>query len=290
MILAPAPASLRPAESSAALLASTYRRLTRLCPGLDAEVAEPGAPAGQSWVDVAELALRPGSLDAFLDAEAARITERYDHRARPDVVASRLLHDCLWSMCLLIAGPWYLDRRVPLARPEDVRIGRCEDRYQVVPGTFACLPGDPAERLPGVRTVPGEAALGDVLRTAVADLVRPLCAALGPRVRRGPRALWGMVEDDLVSGIWYVGRMLGEEEQAVAAAGRLLPGPVRPFPSGAGFRWLTDADGTSHPTRDRAGCCLYYTIRPAEACGTCRRTSDAERLRRIEAERAPAAG
>lgn len=290
MILAPAPASLRPAESSSALLASTYRRLTDLCPGLDAEVAEPSAPAGQSWVDVAELALRPGLLDAFLETEAARITERYDHRARPDVVASRLLHDCLWSLCLLLSGPWYLDRRVPLPRPEDVRIGRCEDRYQVVPGTFACLPGDPAEGLPGVRRVSDEAALGDALRTAVADLVRPLCAALGPRVRRGPRALWGMVEDDLVSGIWYVGRMLGEEERAVAAAGRLLPGPVPPFPAGAGFRHLTASDGSSHPTRDRAGCCLYYTIRPAEACDTCPRTCDAERLHRIEAEGTAAAG
>ncbi|GAA2960573.1 (2Fe-2S)-binding protein [Streptomyces argenteolus] len=290
MILAPAPASLRPAESSAALLASTYHRLTALCPALDAEVAGPGAPAGQSWVDGAELALRPGLLDTFLDAEAVRITERYDHRARPDVVASRLLHGCLWSLCLLLSGPWYLDRRVPLPRPQDVRIGRCEARYQVVPGTFACLPGDPAEGLPGVRRVSGEAALDDVLRTAVADLVRPLCAALGPRVRRGPRALWGMVEDDLVSGIWYVGRMLGEEERAVAAAGRLLPGPVPPFPAGAGFRQLTDAYGTSHPTRDRAGCCLYYTIRPAETCATCPRTSDAERLRRIEAARITAAG
>ncbi|MET7365713.1 (2Fe-2S)-binding protein [Streptomyces sp. NPDC005566] len=290
MILAPAPASLRPAASASALLASTYRRLTSLCPGLDAEVAEPRAPAGQSWVDVAELALRPGLLDAFLETEAARITQRFDHRARPDVVASRLLHDCLWSLCLLLSGPWYLDRRVPLPRPEDVRIGRCEDRYQVVPGTFACLPGDPAEGLPGVRRVSDEAALGDVLRTAVADLVRPLCAALGPRVRRGPRALWGMVEDDLVSGIWYVGRMLGEEERAVGEAGRLLPGPVAPFPAGAGFRDLTAADGRSYPTRDRAGCCLYYTIRPAEACDTCPRTCDAERLRRIEAERTPAAG
>ncbi|MEU0126482.1 MULTISPECIES: (2Fe-2S)-binding protein [unclassified Streptomyces] len=290
MILAPAPASLRPAESAAALLASTYHRLAGLCPAPGAEVAAPGSPAGQDWVDVAELSLRPGLLDDFLDEEAARIVEHHDHRARPDVVASRLLHGCLWSVCLLLSGPWYLEGRVPLPRPEDVRVSRRGDRYQVVPGAFACLPGDPAEGLPGVRPVADEAALGDVLRGAVADLVRPLCAALGPRARRGPRALWGMVEDDLVSGIWYLGRMLGEEDRAVAAAGRLLPGPVAPFPAGAGFRRLTDARGGSHPTRDRAGCCLYYTIRPADACATCPRTCDTERLRRIEAEQTPAAG
>ncbi|MFI8004899.1 hypothetical protein [Streptomyces sp. NPDC086010] len=65
---------------------------------------------------------------------------------------------------------------------------------------------------------------------------------------------------------------------------------MAPFPAGAGFRWLTDAAGTPHPTRDRAGCCLYCTIRPEDACTTCPRTRDAERLRRIEAERAATAG
>ncbi|MEJ8672392.1 (2Fe-2S)-binding protein [Streptomyces sp. MS1.AVA.1] len=28
---------------------------------------------------------------------------------------------------------------------------------------------------------------------------------------------------------------------------------------------------------------MYYTIRPDEACGTCPRTCDAERLRRLQA-------
>ena len=33
--------------------------------------------------------------------------------------------------------------------------------------------------------------------------------------------------------------------------------------------------------RPRLGCCLHYTIRPAEACLTCPRTGDDERLRRL---------
>jgi ferric iron reductase protein FhuF len=91
-----------------------------------------------------------------------------------------------------------------------------------------------------------------------------------------------MVGDDLVSGIWYLGRALGREDDAVRAATALLPEAVAPYPAGADFRVLTGADGRRHPTRTRTGCCLFYTIRPGEACATCPRTCDAERLRRLE--------
>ncbi|MFE6128050.1 (2Fe-2S)-binding protein [Streptomyces sp. NPDC056437] len=288
MILAPAWAPAGAAPSCSTLLASDYRRLTALCQALHVNVAEPFSPAGQGWIDGAELAHRPELLDAFLDAEAARVRERYGHTARPDVIASRALHGYLWSVCLLMSGPWYLERRVPRIRPADVRVSRTADAYAVVPGGFSCLPDDPAAGLPGVRVLPHAGALRDELRQAVADHVGPLLTAIAPRIRRGPRALWGMVGDDLVSGIWYLGRSAGDEERGVREAGQLLPGPVAPYLGGADFRRLTDRDGRSHPTRTRLGCCLYYTIRPAEACGTCPRTCDSERLRRIEAEKTAA--
>jgi hypothetical protein len=193
-----------------------------------------------------------------------------------------VLHRLLWSTCLLLSGPWYLERRVPRLSQEDVRISRRDEACQVVPGGFACLPGDPAASLPGAVVLPGEEALRQELRSAAADQARPLIAALGPRMRRGPRALWGMAEDDLVSGIWHLGRVTGEEEQAVVAAGELLPAPVPPFPAGAGFRRLRGGDGTSYPTRTRAGCCLFYAVAPGQACATCPRTGDADRLARID--------
>lgn len=285
MIPAPVSAPARPSASAAALLASVHRRLAALCPALDLAVAEPPSPVRQGWADAAELVLRPALLDALLDDEAERIRERHDHTPRPDVAASRALHAKLWAVSLVVGGPWYLERRVPLLRSGDVRTRLTGDAYEVVPGAFACLPGDPAAALPGVRVVRDEEALRAELRVAVTGQVRPLLAAFGPRVRRGPRALWGMAGDDLVSALWYLGRMLGEEELAVRAAGEVLPGPLGPFPGGADFRVLTGRDGRRYPTRTRLGCCLHYTVVPAEACATCPRVCDAERLRRLEGDR-----
>ncbi|MEU3601862.1 (2Fe-2S)-binding protein [Streptomyces sp. NPDC006798] len=283
MPLAPAPAPAGAALSCSTLMDSTYRRLAAVCGATPRiEVAAVRSPTRQGWTSGAELAYHPELLEGFLAAEAAGIEELHGRPARPDVVASRALHACLWAACLLIAGPWYLERRVPLARPEDIRFSRTTAGPAVVPGPFVCLPDDPAAGLPGVTVAPDENALRHRLRETVADHVRPLLAALGPRLRRGPRALWGMVGDDLVSAVWHTGRMLGDEERAVYEAGLLLPGPVGPFHGGADFRRLTGRDGRSYPTRTRRGCCLYYAIRPDAACATCPRTDDAERLRRLE--------
>jgi FhuF 2Fe-2S C-terminal domain len=270
----------------AALLEPTYRRLRALCPALEVGIVAPHSPVRRGWTDTAALLAQPSLLDAFLDAGAVRIRDRYGHDARPDVVATRLLHAYLWAVCLLMSGPWYLRRRVPRIRPGDIRVEIATGALDLVPGPFACLPGDPAGAVPGIRVLPHEESLAAELRHAVTDHVRPLLAVLGPRLRRGPRAVWGMVGDDLVSGIWHLGRALGREEEAVRLATGLLPGPVEPFPGGADFRRLVGTTGTagttggSLVTRTRLGCCLHYTVRPAEACDTCPRVCDAERLRR----------
>lgn len=296
---------------AAAVLARTYGRLAHLCEALDVQVATAGARPGR-WVDGAELAAvaapaqrvaaaapasaepaadrevfgaSPGALDAFVAAEAARIRAEHGHEPRPDVAASRALHDYLWSVSLLMSGAWYLERRVPRIRPREVRADLSTGTYLIVPGAaFACLPGDPAAGLPGARVVADEEALRAELRAAVADHVGPLLAAMGPRVRRRERALWGMAADDLVSGIWYLGRVLGEEDRAVREATEVLPTAIAPFPGGADFRRLADRAGQLHPTRTRLGCCMYYTLDAARACTTCPRTCDAERLRRIDGE------
>ncbi|WP_409062916.1 (2Fe-2S)-binding protein [Streptomyces sp. SYP-A7185] len=284
MTVAPDLASNATALSPAALLAGTYRRLATHCESLAVTVAQPDAGVGQGWVTGAELTSRHDALDAFVEAEATRIRAGHDHTPRPDVAASRALHGYLWSVCLLMSGAWYLERRVPRIRPQDVRVHLATGAFEVVPGSFACFPDDPAAGLPATRVLADEESLRVELRAAVVAHLRPLLTAIGPRLRRGQRALWGMAGDDLISGIWYLGRMLGREDEALRAVDALLPGPVAPFPGGAAFRHLTTRDGERHPTRTRLGCCLYYTIPATEACGTCPRVCDAERLRRLEAD------
>ncbi|MEU6307865.1 (2Fe-2S)-binding protein [Streptomyces chartreusis] len=276
--------SLAPMTTAVAhTLGDVYTRLTGLCAVLSVRVAEPGAADAGAGVSAAELVKDGAALDAFVAAETARIQDRHGVVARRHVAAWRALHDYAWSVSLLMSGAWYLERRVPRIRPEDLRLDLATAEFTVTPGSdLACLADDPAAALPGVLTVPHEEALRAELRAAVADHMAPLLDAIGPVARRGSRALWGMVCDDLVSGIWYLGRVLGREDEAVRAAGRLLPSAVAPYPGGADFRHLTTADGRRHPTRTRAGCCMYYTIRPDEACATCPRTCDAERLRRLE--------
>ncbi|GAA2493267.1 (2Fe-2S)-binding protein [Streptomyces longisporus] len=271
-----------PAGAVTHALDGAYRRLAGLCEALDVRVVEPG-DAPQDAVTAAELASDRGLLDAFVDAEAARIHARYGVTARRDVAASRALHDYAWTLGVLLGGTWYLERRVPRIRPEDLRLDLATGAYAITAGTeLACLPGDPLASRPGTLTATQEESLRAALRMSMADHMRPLLSAIGPVARRGARSLWGLVADDLVSGIWYLGRMLGQEATAVRAATEVLPIAVPPYPTGAAFRHLTTDDGRRHPTRTRTGCCMFYAIRPTEACVTCPRTSDAERLRRLQ--------
>lgn len=283
MAIAPG-AVTAPAVSAAAALTGTYGRVIALCDALDARTAPPG-PASGGRITGADLAQSEEALDAFIDAEAVRIRERHGHTARRDVVASRALHHYLWSISLLMSGPWHLDRRVPRIHPDEVRLDLATGAFEIASGSgFACLPDDPAAGLPGARVTGHEEALRAELRAAVVDHARPLLAAIRPQLRRGPRTLWGMVTDDLISGIWYLGRILDQEEQAVRAATELLPHSITPFPGGADFRHLAGRDGRGYSTRTRLGCCLYYKLDQAQACLTCPRTCDAERIRRLEGE------
>ncbi|NEB03573.1 (2Fe-2S)-binding protein [Streptomyces sp. SID13726] len=259
-------------------LGDVYRRLGDTCEALTVRVEETPGPG----MTAARLTADADALHAFVAAESERIHDRYGVRVRPDVAASRALHDYAWTVGVLMGGAWYLDRRVPRIRPEDLRIDLASGTYAITPGTeLACLTDDRLALYPGVLTLPQQDQLHARLRMSVADHMRPLLAAIAPVARRRSRALWGMVGDDLVSGIWYLGRMLGQEAAAVRAATEVLPAAVPPYPDGADFRRLVAEDGSRHTTRTRTGCCMFYAIRPAEACVTCPRTADAERLKRL---------
>lgn len=90
-----------------------------------------------------------------------------------------------------------------------------------------------------------------------------------------------MATDEIVEGLWYIAHLLGEETRARTELERLLPGATKPYVGAAGFRELTGPNGESLPTRDRASCCLFYTLRPEDTCVTCPRTCDSDRVKRL---------
>ncbi|MEU5716893.1 (2Fe-2S)-binding protein [Streptomyces sp. NPDC020403] len=264
-------------------VAPAYARLTEAFPGLRAEALadDDAAPSGSGWIGAAELAEGGGALDAFLAEDDAQVLRDYGTRARPDVVAGFGLHRYAWPACLLVTVPWFLDRRVPRVPVRDVFFHRERGHLTARVRKFACLPDDPAASLPGARVVPDEAALRAEVLDAVAEHLGPVLEGFGPRMRRGRRALWGMATDEIVEGLWYIAHLLGEERRAMSELELLLPGTTGPYVGAAGFRELTGPDGASLPTRDRASCCLFYTLRPEDTCVTCPRTCDADRVRKL---------
>ncbi|MFF2999931.1 (2Fe-2S)-binding protein [Streptomyces sp. NPDC057950] len=267
----------RPAPSA---VTDAYTRLAEVLPSLSVTELDPGeaAPEDLGWARADRLAAGGTELDTFLAWDEAQIVRDYGRRARPDVVATFGLHRYAWPVCLLITVPWFLDRRVPRFPVEHVTFQRTLGRMAVRTGEFACLPDDPAATLPGARVVPDEEALRAEVRAAVAEHLEPVLGGFGPRMRRRDRALWGMATDEIVEGLWYVAGLLGEEGRALRELELLLPGTTRPYVGSAAFRELTGPDGGTLTTRDRASCCLFYTLRPDDACVTCPRVCDAERV------------
>ncbi|MFE5624599.1 (2Fe-2S)-binding protein [Streptomyces virginiae] len=279
--------AVAPAPPGSAV-ADAYARLADVYGGLRVveRAAHEPSPRGAGWVGADELAVGGPALDAFLAWDNAQVLRDYGTQARPDVVASFGLHRYAWPACLLITLPWFLDRRVPRLPVSEVAFHRTLGRMTVHVESFACLPDDPAAALPGARVMPDEEALRAEVRAAVAQHLGPVLEGFAPRMRRGRRALWGMATDEVVESLWYVGHLLGEERRTMAELEALLPGSTAPYTGGAGFRTLSGPDGRELPTRDRASCCFFYTIRPEDTCVTCPRTCDADRVTRLTADAA----
>ncbi|MEU8535070.1 (2Fe-2S)-binding protein [Streptomyces parvulus] len=269
-------------------LADAYARLSEVLPGLGVTElgTDGGVPRGGGWVTGAALAAAGSELTDFLAWDEAQVLRDYGQRARPDVIASFGLHRYAWPACLLITVPWFLHRRVPRYPADHVAYDRTAEglplgRMAVRGAGFACLPGDPAAALPGARVVADEEALRAEVRASVAEHLEPVLAGFGPRARRRGRALWGMATDEVVEGLWYVAHLLGEQERARHELELLLPGATKPYVGDAAFRELKGPDGEPLHTRDRASCCMFYTLRPEDTCATCPRTCDADRVNKL---------
>ena len=275
-----------PLPSSAT--ADAYARLTEVIPGLGITELTPDqpTPTGGGWASAAALAEGGSGLEAFLAWDDAQVLRDHGRRGRPDVIATFGLHRYAWPVVLLFTVPWFLHRRVPRLPVTHVSYDRTAEgfdmgRLAVRTDAFACLPGDPAAALPGARVVPDEEALRAEVRAAVAEHMEPVLAGFGPRMRRRGRALWGMATDEVVEGIWYVADLFGEQPRAVRELERLLPGATKPYVGSAAFREVTGPNGEALSTRDRASCCMYYTLDAEDACATCPRTCETERVTKL---------
>lgn len=258
-------------QVGAGWVGAVYRRLADTGEAFGERVCL--APAGSSaqvaaGVTVGDLGRRPELAAGLVDAAHARLEREHAGPVPRYVAATRVLHDYAWPVCLLVSGPWFLEGLVPDLADEDVAVD---------PDTGLLYVGSPG----AVRCEVGEGGAGAAeVRRVVADHHAPLLEALGPHLRRGVRAAWGTVSDDLVSGLWWLGRLVGDEAAGVRAGTELLPRPATPFPGVAAFRTIVAADGGEHVTRTRVACCLKYVIEE-EACLTCPRTGDAERRTRL---------
>ncbi|WP_110672511.1 (2Fe-2S)-binding protein [Streptomyces tateyamensis] len=282
---------MRTARTVRAPYAGAYTAFAQVFPELRIRFA-PTRPE-RGWLPVVRLLADPALRARLLAAEARADRARYGTAPRPDVAAGFWLHRFAWPLGLLLTLPWLLERRVPLPTVDQLAFRPAGPRGGPVrlallppgPHRFACLPEDPAAHHPGAVPVPDRAALDAALRTGYAQLLTPLLTALRPQLRRGPGALWGLATDELVEGLWYAAGLLGIEPCAVTALSALLPGGTAPFTGGANF----------HPSgvnleRTRVSCCLFYTVRPQEACAGCpRRTaaSDPARLAELSSHHRP---
>ncbi|RLV10418.1 iron-sulfur protein [Streptomyces griseocarneus] len=245
-------------------LAEALRPLVRLeaVPRVDGERV-----TGERLVQDAALRER------LVDAAERRIADTHGVTPRRDVAAMDALHQYVFYATVAMSGPWFLTHRVPWIGLDGLAHDGASAALTVAPSHLLCLPDDPAATLPGVRVVADEERLRAALREAVAEHLGPVLEAFRPLLRRGTRAVWGLAADELTEGIWYVGRVTGQERRAVAAADVLLPGGTPPFVGAAGFRPCGDAAaaGEGEATRTRINCCLWYTVTPQQPCSTCPR-------------------
>lgn len=270
-------------------LAESYTRLGAVSSDLRVRVGVPtgdDGARGYGWVTGEQLANDRSRLRALVDAELVHARAELGLHPRRDVAATWVFQHYLWAVGALMSWPMLLDRRAPVLAPADVALHMpFEGSIAAVidPAAFDCLGEDPAAQHPGARVHREVETLRAAVRESAQTHFAPIMEAFASELRRGPWALWGMATDQLVSGLWYLGRLLGDEDRGAAEAQRLLPGDTPPFAGGAGVRHVAAGEGGTMPTRTRLSCCLLYTVAPDAVCTTCPRQRGDQPLDRVAA-------
>ena len=218
----------------------------------------------RGWVPAADLVAGAG-LDDLLAAAAER------WQAAPHAAAA-LAWKCysFWLALPAVLG-YAAARRVPLLRPDSVLVRWSTRQPFLTIGLtsgveVAILPNDPlalsgAASAPGIRVVPHEPALLDVLRGALVDEhLTPLLDQIRGRTHVGRRTLWGSLASGVAHGLSRAadvvpGPTLATAEQVLASLGVDDLVELGPREGGLDVR--------------RKTCCLAFTLPEPKICSGC---------------------
>jgi hypothetical protein len=187
------------------------------------------------------------------------------------VAASALLEGYAWTLGRPLFAALAAGRPPPDLAVANVRLAFAEGRLDEV---AVCDPAPP----PGA----GSGAVARLVDSHLARLVARLVARLAERrVRRGPRALWGLVANGCAAALLEEARLAGLPERRIEALlDLLLESSGRPLPAPPLLR--VGAGAAARLARRRVTCCLNYTV-AAQPCATCPLLPPAETRRRLAA-------
>jgi hypothetical protein len=210
-----------------------------------------------TWLAADEL-LAPGSADLEIQLKLAGETLGGD---RPGVAASALLEGYAWTLARPLAAAL-----AAAAPPPDLAAGNVRLRFAggLLAGTAL---GDPA---------PPDGGTAEAVARLLDGHLGVLVARLGERgVRRGPRALWGLVANGCAAALLEEAHAAGlPDDRTRQLLGRVLGPPGRPLPAPALLRV------GSRLVRRRVTCCLNYAV-AGQPCATCPLLAPAETRRRL---------
>lgn len=248
-----------------------------------------GAQSGAGWVRCSDVLADPEALPRWLDGVVAAVIAQNDGWEPPLVTPASYLMG------------WYLDvpaytgalafgvaRRVPDLDPASLAVhrhpGGWPDGVALLGDRFTCLPDDPDAGHASADVVADETALAAVLRERVAAHAAAFHAVYHPAVKISSRQRWGMLTDVLDTALWTTGTQTGAEDAGVRDARLVLDDVHPPFTSRSRTYRLVDGRGRGRWSRRRQSCCFLYPVPGAQACTTCPRVSDDERVARATRE------
>jgi hypothetical protein len=244
-----------------------------------------GAREGNGWAAAGRLAEDAGELRAALGEIAQSLGTDRD-----DVCAAQLIELWTWLVAAPAAAGLVAGARLPDVSSANVllraRGGLADWRVGLRSPRFHALPRDPDVRHPdAVPAADERELLGRLGAMLVNAHLAPLVRRLNSLARRPERALWRGAADRVAGAFLWLGEQLGARERSLALA-RGAVGSAPQLAARVRIQRVGSGADETH-VHLRHGCCLYYRVPGAPRCMGCPLVTDAERVWRVAAERAP---